>query len=83
MTIGQPPVTAEEPKKATTPRSVPVNDTHCLICLDNHSDSVLYQCGHMCVCYPCGRHLMDRGAKCPVCRAPIRDIIRAYKCNQD
>ncbi|XP_052773248.1 uncharacterized protein LOC128212045 [Mya arenaria] len=69
----------------TTPQvtSTPVNDTHCLICLDNHSDSVLYQCGHMCVCFPCGRHLMDRGAKCPVCRAPIRDIIRAYKCNQD
>ncbi|XP_053406797.1 uncharacterized protein LOC128559399 [Mercenaria mercenaria] len=67
----------------TTVRSQPVNDTHCLICLDNHSDSVLYQCGHMCVCYPCGRHLMDRNAKCPVCRAPIRDIIRAYKCNQD
>lgn len=64
-------------------RCKPVNDTHCLICLDNASDSVLYQCGHMCVCFPCGRHLMDRGAKCPVCRAPIRDIIRAYKCNED
>lgn len=71
------------PQSATTGRAQPVNDTHCLICLDNHSDSVLYQCGHMCVCYPCGRHLMDRNAKCPVCRAPIRDIIRAYKCNQD
>ena len=63
--------------------SKPVNDTHCLICLDNHSDSVLYRCGHMCVCFPCGRHLMDRGAKCPVCRAPIVDIVRAYKCNSD
>lgn len=70
--------TAQFPRK-----SRPVSDTHCLICLDNYSDSVLYQCGHMCVCFPCGRHLMDRGAKCPVCRAPIRDIIRAYKCNED
>lgn len=70
--------TAQFPRRAK-----PVNDTHCLICLDNASDSVLYQCGHMCVCFPCGRHLMDRGAKCPVCRAPIRDIIRAYKCNED
>ncbi|XP_052224958.1 uncharacterized protein LOC127840588 [Dreissena polymorpha] len=68
---------------ATAALSRPVNDTHCLICLDNHSDSVLYQFGHMCVCFPCGRHLMDRGAKCPVCRAPIRDIIRAYKCNSE
>ncbi|KAK3590185.1 hypothetical protein CHS0354_041241 [Potamilus streckersoni] len=61
--------------------STPVNDTHCLICLDNFSDSVLYQCGHMCVCYTCGRNLMDRNSTCPVCRAPIRDIIRAYKSN--
>lgn len=68
---------------ATEIKSKPVSDTHCLICLDNHSDSVLYQCGHMCVCYACGRHLLSRGAKCPVCRAPIKDIIRAYKCNED
>lgn len=72
------PATTQVPR-----RSVPVSDTHCLICLDNFSDSVLYQCGHMCVCFPCGRHLMDRGSKCPVCRAPIRDVIRAYKCNED
>ncbi|OWF40190.1 uncharacterized protein LOC110464106 [Mizuhopecten yessoensis] len=64
-------------------KSKPVNDTHCLICLDNHSDSVLYQCGHMCVCYTCGRNLMERESKCPVCRAPIKDIIKAYKCNED
>ncbi|KAH3786755.1 hypothetical protein DPMN_164864 [Dreissena polymorpha] len=54
-------------------------DTLCLICLDNHSDSVLYQCGHMCVCFPCGRNLMDRSAKCPVCRESVMDIIRANK----
>lgn len=76
--------TSSLPSMTQVPRrSVPVSDTHCLICLDNFSDSVLYQCGHMCVCFPCGRHLMDRGSKCPVCRAPIRDIIRAYKCNED
>lgn len=64
-------------------KSKPVSDTHCLICLDNFSDSVLYQCGHMCVCFTCGQNLMSRGSKCPVCRAPIKDIIRAYRCNQD
>ncbi|KAK7109437.1 uncharacterized protein [Littorina saxatilis] len=65
-------------------RSTPVNDTHCLICLDNHTDSVLYQCGHMCVCFVCGKNLISRGnAKCPVCRAPIKDVIRAYKTNTE
>lgn len=63
-------------------KSMPVNDTHCLICLENHSDSVLYQCGHMCVCFTCGKNLVTRGnGKCPVCRAPIKDVIRAYKTN--
>ncbi|XP_035824188.1 uncharacterized protein LOC101846543 isoform X2 [Aplysia californica] len=61
----------------------PVNDTHCLICLERHSDCVLYQCGHMCVCYVCGRDLVSRSLGCPVCRAPIKDVIRAYKTNVD
>lgn len=64
--------------------SAPVNDTHCLICLENYTDSVLYQCGHMCVCFVCGKNLITRGnGKCPVCRAPIKDIIRAYKTNTE
>ena len=60
--------------------SRPVNDSSCLICLDRATDSVLYQCGHMCVCYTCGLTLKQRGAHCPMCRAPIKDIIRAYRC---
>uniref|UniRef100_K1PSJ7 Neuralized-like protein 1A n=1 Tax=Magallana gigas TaxID=29159 RepID=K1PSJ7_MAGGI len=68
---------------ATSRQSRPVNDSHCLICLDKFSDSVLYQCGHMCVCYGCGRQLMSRNSNCPVCRAPIKDIIRTYRCNFD
>ncbi|XP_071089724.1 uncharacterized protein [Haliotis cracherodii] len=73
--------TAAPPATATL--SHPVSDTHCLICLENHSDTVLYQCGHMCLCYACGKHLMSQSGKCPVCRAPIKDIIRAYKCNTE
>jgi hypothetical protein len=63
--------------------SGPVSDTHCLICLERHTDTVLYQCGHMCVCFVCGRDLMSRGHNCPVCRAPIKDVIRAYKTNAE
>lgn len=73
--------TAAPPATATL--SHPVSDTHCLICLENHSDTVLYQCGHMCLCYACGKHLMSQSGKCPVCRAPIKDIIRTYKCNTE
>ncbi|KAI8512515.1 hypothetical protein Bbelb_091540 [Branchiostoma belcheri] len=60
-----------------------VREGHCLICLDQTVDTVLYQCGHMCVCNGCGLNLKAQGHNCPVCRAPIRDVIRAYRCNQD
>ncbi|XP_013383177.1 uncharacterized protein LOC106153697 [Lingula anatina] len=66
-----------------TVRSPPVDDSRCLICLDANADSVLYQCGHLCMCHPCGLQLKARGSNCPVCRAPIKDIIRAYKCNKN
>jgi len=62
------------------PPSRPVNDTGCSVCLEKYADSVLYQCGHMCVCYVCGRDLVTRGHNCPVCRAPIKDV-SAYKSN--
>jgi len=60
------------------PAPTTVSDCQCLICLDKPVDTVLYQCGHMCLCYGCGMQLKQRGAHCPVCRAPIRDIIKAY-----
>ncbi|XP_071828378.1 uncharacterized protein [Apostichopus japonicus] len=60
----------------------PAEEGHCIICLDKSIDSVLYQCGHMCVCLTCGLRLKDIGSHCPMCRAPIRDVIRAYKCHE-
>lgn len=51
---------------------------HCVICSDGIIDSVVYRCGHMCVCMACGLELKGQGLKCPICRAPITDIIRAY-----
>lgn len=60
----------------------PAKEGHCIICLDKSIDSVLYQCGHMCVCLTCGLRLKDLGSHCPMCRAPIRDVIRAYKCHE-
>ena len=68
------------PVETPSPRSTqPVDDTHCLICLDATADTVLYQCGHLCMCYTCGMQLQNRGSSCPVCRAPIKDIMRVYK----
>ena len=51
------------------------------------ADTVLYRCGHLCVCYTCGLQLRQAATadamKCPVCRAPVDDILRVYRSSRD
>ena len=56
---------------------------HCVICTEKEVDSVFYQCGHMCTCYMCSVNLKQKNHNCPVCRAPINDILRVFKANLD
>lgn len=58
---------------------VPYKNGKCAICLKLDVDTVLYKCGHMCVCYGCGMNMKARKALCPRCQAPIRDVIRTYR----
>lgn len=53
----------------------------CTVCYEKPVDSVLYMCGHMCMCYECAlQQWRGRGGgQCPICRAVIRDVIRTYK----
>ncbi|XP_076368522.1 E3 ubiquitin-protein ligase neur isoform X2 [Tachypleus tridentatus] len=53
----------------------------CAICYERQTDSVLYTCGHMCMCFECAvQQWKGQGdGQCPICRAPIRDVIRIYK----
>ncbi|CAL8391166.1 unnamed protein product [Arctogadus glacialis] len=55
-------------------------DTECTICYENAVDTVLYACGHMCLCYACGLKLKKmNNACCPICRRAIKDIIKTYR----
>ncbi|KAG8435315.1 hypothetical protein GDO86_013320 [Hymenochirus boettgeri] len=52
----------------------------CTICYENMVDTVIYSCGHMCLCYTCGLKLKKmNNACCPICRRLIKDIIKTYR----
>ena len=53
--------------------------TECVICCDKDVDSVLYSCGHMCMCFQCAVQQWAAAGECPLCRATIRDVIRTYR----
>ncbi|XP_015437940.1 PREDICTED: protein neuralized [Dufourea novaeangliae] len=59
----------------------PGQPSECSICYERSIDSVLYMCGHMCMCYACAiqQWCGKGGGHCPLCRAPIRDVIRIYR----
>ncbi|XP_049442517.1 E3 ubiquitin-protein ligase NEURL1B isoform X1 [Epinephelus fuscoguttatus] len=52
----------------------------CTICFDQDVDTVIYTCGHMCLCNDCGLKLKRQiNACCPICRRPIKDVIKTYR----
>ncbi|KAF7801315.1 RING/U-box superfamily protein [Senna tora] len=67
--------TVKEKKKKSHERPKKGN---CCICYEKKVDSVLYRCGHMCACLKCANELQWNSGKCPICWAPIVDVVRVY-----
>uniref|UniRef100_A0A8C6WN85 E3 ubiquitin-protein ligase NEURL1B n=1 Tax=Neogobius melanostomus TaxID=47308 RepID=A0A8C6WN85_9GOBI len=63
------------------PRAAPGGKNgECTICFDHEVDTVIYTCGHMCLCNECGLKLKRQlNACCPICRRPIKDVIKTYR----
>lgn len=54
--------------------------SECAVCWEKVPDCALYTCGHMCMCYECAINVQKKqGALCPICRQPIKDVIRIFK----
>lgn len=55
-------------------------NSECAVCFDGEVDTVIYTCGHMCLCHGCGLRLKRQArACCPICRRPIKDVIKIYR----
>ncbi|XP_064600662.1 protein neuralized-like isoform X2 [Liolophura sinensis] len=55
-------------------------DNECTVCYERAVNSVLYTCGHMCMCYECAILVQrEKDALCPICRQKIKDVIKTYR----
>ncbi|XP_053380258.1 E3 ubiquitin-protein ligase LRSAM1-like [Mercenaria mercenaria] len=70
------PPTAPPPEEVFTTRQASVVarglNSECTICLDNTSEVIFMNCGHVCTCIQCCESVQQ----CPLCRA---DIVRRVK----
>uniref|UniRef100_A0A1I7XNM9 RING-type E3 ubiquitin transferase n=1 Tax=Heterorhabditis bacteriophora TaxID=37862 RepID=A0A1I7XNM9_HETBA len=54
-------------------------DDECTVCMSAVINSVIYTCGHMCMCYDCASQTLHSTGLCPLCRSPIKDVIKFYR----
>lgn len=75
-----PPVSPTLPSNETPSGGGGSKGSECTVCFDQEVDTVIYTCGHMCLCYECGLKLKKQiNACCPICRRPIKDVIKTYR----
>lgn len=51
----------------------------CVICFDGPQAAVCVPCGHNAVCMTCAEEILATSCECPVCRIPIRELIKLYR----
>ena len=66
------------PSRGASECDLPASST-CSVCFDRPADAVLYRCGHQCACLQCAYYMRHERLGCPLCRAPIEDVVRVYK----
>jgi baculoviral IAP repeat-containing protein 7/8 len=56
------------------PKTVPDEQSTCVLCLTTERQVACLPCGHLTSCVACGHSLKT----CPICRAPVKAFIRIY-----
>ena len=67
-----------EPAPAHSSDAAPPQSKMCVVCESRETEAVLYRCGHKALCMCCAHYLRHERLPCPVCRAPIDDVVRCY-----
>lgn len=69
----------EQTVPATRPLAAAAASGMCTLCCERGMDAVMYRCGHLCACMQCAHYLLSQKAPCPICRAPVEDVVRLFK----
>lgn len=52
----------------------------CVVCTSNYPSTINLPCGHMCLCFECGRGIgLSAKKTCPMCREQLTAIKTVYK----
>lgn len=54
------------------------NETSCTVCMSNKPQILSTECGHLCVCIRCSKHIFENSKKCPVCRGSWSSLVKVY-----
>jgi hypothetical protein len=53
----------------------------CAVCLDQPAEAVCVPCGHVAGCMECLTEIKRKGMGCPICRMPIKEVVKIYMPN--
>jgi predicted metal-dependent hydrolase len=65
----------EEQDQYSNEPNKPSEESTCVVCMEDPPETVIVDCGHLCLCVKCGNDLKF----CPMCRVPITKIIKVFK----
>lgn len=67
----------EEPPAPSAPKAEE-KGSQCVVCWDAPAQGVCIPCGHLAGCMECLSEIKAKNWGCPVCRAPIQQVVKVY-----